>query len=55
MRNKMEMMQDQFALFLEELKKEFAGKENFFEEKKNAIVKFSSSTVTLFKDGEKKT
>lgn len=55
MRNKMEMMQDQFALFLEELKKEFAGKEHFFEEKKNAIVKFSSSNVTLFKDGEKKT
>ncbi len=55
MRNKMEMMQDQFALFLEELKKEFAGKEHLFEEKKNAIVKFSSSTLTLFKDGEKKT
>ena len=55
MRNKMEMMQEQFGLFLEELKKEFAGKEHLFEEKKNAIVKFSSSTVTLFKDGEKKT
>lgn len=55
MKQKMEMMQEEFAKFLEELKKEFVGKEHFFEEKKNAIVKFTPSTPTLFKNGEKKT
>ena len=49
MKKKMEKMQDEFSKFLEELKKEFfSGKENLFEQKKNSIVKFSSSTITLF-------
>jgi len=50
MRNKMERMQDEFTKFLEELKKEFAGKEQIFEDKKNAIVKFSASKVTAFRE-----
>lgn len=50
MKRKMEIMQEEFSNFLEELKKEFVGKEKFFEEKKNAVVKFSSSSLTLFKD-----
>jgi MerR family transcriptional regulator/heat shock protein HspR len=50
MKRKMEIMQEEFSSFLEELKKEFVGKEKFFEEKKNAVVKFSSSSLTLFKD-----
>jgi len=53
MKRKMEIMQEEFSNFLEELKKEFVGKEKFFEEKKNAVVKFSSSSPTLFKDEEK--
>ncbi len=50
MKERMEIMQEEFSKFLEELKKEFSDKENLFEEKKNAIVKFSSSNVILFKD-----
>jgi MerR family transcriptional regulator/heat shock protein HspR len=55
MRKKMEKMQGEFSNFLEELKKEFfSGRENLFEQKKKALVKFQSSTVALFKDDEKK-
>jgi MerR family transcriptional regulator, heat shock protein HspR len=54
MKLKMESMQVEFGKFLEELKKEFfSGKENIFEQKKNALVKMSSSGVTLFKDEKK--
>lgn len=53
MKNKMEKMQKEFSKFLEDLKKEFAGKESVFEEKKNSIVKFSSAKVTVFKNGQK--
>ena len=53
MKRKMEIMQEEFSNFFEELKKEFAGKEGFFDEKKNAVVKFSSSPLTLFKDEDK--
>jgi len=53
MKRKMEIMQEEFANFLEELKKEFVGKEKFFEEKKSAVVKFSSPPLTLFKNEEK--
>lgn len=51
MKLKMEKMQEEFSKFLEELKKEFfTGKENLFEQKKQtALVKFSPSTVALFK------
>lgn len=55
MKNKMEKMQEEFTKFLEELKNEFfTGRENLFEEKKNSLVKFSSSTILLFKDDKKK-
>jgi len=55
MKEKMEKMQDEFSRFLEELKKEFfSGREDIFEQKKNAIVKFTSSTVALFNQDEKK-
>lgn len=56
MKNKMETMQNEFAKFLEELKKEFfSGRENLFEQKKrSAIVKFSPSTVAIFKDKDEK-
>jgi MerR family transcriptional regulator/heat shock protein HspR len=50
MRAKMEIMQDQFSRFIDELKKEFKGKEHLFDETRNAIVKFSSPTVALFKE-----
>jgi MerR family transcriptional regulator/heat shock protein HspR len=53
MKRKMEIMQEEFAKFLGELKKEFVGKEHIFEEKKNAIVKFTPSTLTVFKNGKK--
>jgi MerR family transcriptional regulator/heat shock protein HspR len=54
MKMKMEKMQVEFGKFLEELKKEFfSGKENLFEQKKNALVKMSSSGVALFKDEKK--
>jgi MerR family transcriptional regulator/heat shock protein HspR len=52
MKEKMEKMQEEFSNFLEDLKKEFAGKESVFEDKKNSIVKFSSAKVTVFKDGQ---
>jgi len=55
MKKKMEKMQDEFSSFLEELKKEFfSGRENIFEQKKKALVKFQSSTVALFKKNEQK-
>jgi len=56
MKNKMETMQTEFAKFLEELKKEFfTGRENLFEQKKrSAIVKFSPSTVAIFKEKDEK-
>lgn len=55
MKLKIERMQGEFAKFLEELKKEFfSGKENLFDQKTKALVKFSSTKVTLFKDEEKK-
>ncbi len=54
MKLKMESMQEEFGKFLEELKKEFfSGKESVFEQKKNALVKMSSSGVALFKDEKK--
>ena len=52
MKGKMEKMQEEFSKFLEDLKKEFAGKESVFEDKKNSIVKFASAKVTVFKDGQ---
>ncbi|MCP4216041.1 MAG: helix-turn-helix transcriptional regulator [bacterium] len=53
MKLKMEKMQEEFAAFLEELKKEFfSGKENLFDQKTRALVKFAPSTVALFKDDE---
>lgn len=56
MKNRMETMQNEFAKFLEELKKEFfTGRENLFEQKKrSAIVKFSPSTVAIFKEKDEK-
>lgn len=55
MKLKMEKMQEEFGKFLEELKKEFfEGKEGLFEQKKkSALVKFSPSTVAIFKEKEK--
>jgi len=52
MKEKMERMQKEFEKFIEELKKEFAkeGKEDYFEMKKNAIVKQNSSGITPFKN-----
>jgi MerR family transcriptional regulator/heat shock protein HspR len=51
MKEKMEKMQEEFSTFLEELKKEFfSGKENLLEQKTKALVKLSSSTITVFKD-----
>ncbi len=53
MKQKMEKMQEEFSKFLEELKKEFfSGKENLFEQKKRSLVKFSPTTVALFKDDQ---
>jgi MerR family transcriptional regulator/heat shock protein HspR len=55
MKLKMEAMQEEFSKFLEELKKEFfTGKESLFDQKTNALVKYSSKQVALFKDGEKR-
>jgi MerR family transcriptional regulator/heat shock protein HspR len=55
MKLKMEAMQDEFSKFLEELKKEFfSGKESLFDQKTNALVKYSSKQVTLFNDGKKR-
>ncbi len=54
MKKKMEIMEDEFTKFLDELKTEFfSGKENIFEKKKNSLVKFTASTITLFKDERK--
>ena len=51
---KIENMQKEFGRFLEELKKEvFKGKEDYFEQKKEAIVKLSPSKITLFENDEK--
>ena len=55
MKQKMEMMEEEFSKFLEELKKEFfSGQENLFEQKKNSLVKMSSPRITLFKDDSEK-
>ena len=54
MKGKMEKMQDEFTLFLEELKKEFfVGKEDIFEQKKISLVKFSQPPMAVFKDEKK--
>ncbi len=54
MKGKMEKMQEEFTLFLEELKKEFfVGKEDVFEQKKISLVKFSHPPITVFKDEKK--
>lgn len=55
MKQKMETMQDEFAKFLEELKKEFfTGRENLFDQKTKALVLHSTSKkVALFKDEKK--
>jgi MerR family transcriptional regulator/heat shock protein HspR len=54
MKIKMEKMQEEFTLFLEELKKEFfVGKEELFEQKKISLVKFSSPSMAVFKDDQK--
>ncbi len=54
MKDKMEKMQGEFTIFLEELKKEFfVGKEEIFEQKKNALVKFSSPPMAPFHDEKK--
>lgn len=57
MKDKMEKMQRDFALFLEELKQEFfVGREDVFEQKRqNALVKFESPPVALFQDEKKET
>jgi MerR family transcriptional regulator/heat shock protein HspR len=55
MKNKMEKMQEEFAQFLEELKKEFfVGKEELFEQKRISLVKFQSPSMAVFKDDQKK-
>ena len=55
MREKMQTMQEEFSRFLEELKSEyFSGREELFEQKKNAIVKMSSSNLAVFKDDQEK-
>jgi len=53
MRNKMEIMQEQFSRFIDELKKEFADKEHLLDETRNSIVKFTSPSVALFKKDNK--
>jgi hypothetical protein len=54
MKDKMEKMQGEFTIFLEELKKEFfVGKEEIFEQKKIALVKFSSPSLAPFQDEKK--
>ncbi len=55
MKEKMEKMQEEFAQFLEELKKEFfVGREELFEQKKISLVKFQSPSMAVFKDDQKK-
>ena len=54
MKEKIEKMQKEFSRFLEELKKEvFKGKEDYFEQKKEAIVKLSPASIALFENGKK--
>jgi MerR family transcriptional regulator/heat shock protein HspR len=52
LKDKMRKMQEEFERFLEDLKREFSkeGKEDYFEKKKNAIVKVNSGEIKLFKD-----
>ncbi len=53
MKMKMESMQEEFSRFLDELRTEFfSGRENLFDQKKNAIVKYSSSIAPFNKDGQ---
>jgi len=54
MKAKMESMQEEFTRFLEELKREFfVGREDLFEQKRNAIVRYSSAPIAVFKGDEK--
>jgi len=54
MKVKMEKMQEEFARFLEELKKEFfTGRESLFEQKTQSLVKYAPSTLAIFKDEKK--
>lgn len=55
MKDKMEKMQHDFSLFLEELKKEFfVGREEIFEQKRQiALVKFQSPPLAPFQDEKK--
>jgi MerR family transcriptional regulator/heat shock protein HspR len=55
MKARMEKMQEEFTLFLEELKEEFfVGREEIFEQKKkNALVKFQSPPMAPFQDETK--
>jgi len=55
MKEKMEKMQEEFSKFLEELKKEFfVGKEEVFDSRRSAVVKFSSPPLAIFHHEEKK-
>jgi len=55
MKEKMELMQEEFSRFIEELKKEFfEGREDVFDRKKNAIVKSSSSSVVVLSNEKRK-
>lgn len=55
MKEKMELMQEEFSRFIEELKKEFfEGREDLFESKKNAIVKSSSSSLVVLSNEKRK-
>ncbi len=53
MKEKMKIMQVEFSKFIEELKKEFSDKDVLFEEKKNAIVKLSTTNIALFNNDKK--
>ena len=50
MRRKMELMQKEFATFVEELKKVIDDQSRDPEEKRKALVKFSTTTLTLFRE-----
>ena len=52
MRRKMELMQKEFATFVEELKKVIEDQSRDPEEKRKALVKFSTTTLTLFREQE---
>jgi len=55
LKEKMEKMQEEFSKFLEELKEEFfVGKEEIFEKKRNAVVKFPSPPLAIFHNEEEK-